>query len=121
MNSLPQPDVSQLKRLALQCRSDSQRWFPELQNGSEASMLAYNTLAMCGESGELANIVKKIQRGSLDLNDKAVRNMAAEELIDVFVYGFNIAGILKIDPQHVYDYKRAVNERRFNRNGYTSA
>jgi NTP pyrophosphatase (non-canonical NTP hydrolase) len=110
-SSLPRREPSQLQRLAMQCQEDSKRWFPNLH-----ADLAHHTLGMCGETGELANLVKKVEKGELSIADTATRNRLAEEAIDVFVYWCNIMAILRVDPQYVYDYKRAVNERRFGPN-----
>lgn len=96
--------------LAKQCVEDSERWF-----GDSACVysIPHHALAMAGEVGEFANIVKKIERGSLDIRTPKVRHDLAMELTDVFVYMLNLAGLLKIDLGRSYDMVRANNERRF--------
>lgn len=98
-----------LNALAKQCREDSHRWFGDTSGDN----LVHHTLSLCGEAGELANIVKKIQRGSLDYNDPKVRIMLSSELTDVFVYLLNIAAITGTDLEKSYQVVRTNNERRF--------
>src|SRR4051795_12373064 len=57
-----------LHTIARQCVADGKRWFPET-----AEALPFTALALCGEVGELANIVKKIARGSLNIKDAKTR------------------------------------------------
>jgi len=98
---------SVLVNLAQECHEDSQRWFPK------SDTMSHHTLALCGEVGELANIVKKIERGSLDPSQASVRHAMAMEATDAFIYLLNIASILKIDLEKSYRMKRTENERRF--------
>lgn len=93
--------------LAKQCNDDSLRWFPNSHN------VVHHTLSLCGEAGELANLVKKIDRGSLDIRDANTRYRLMMETTDVFVYLLNIAFLLGLDLQKAYDHVRAENEKRF--------
>jgi NTP pyrophosphatase (non-canonical NTP hydrolase) len=102
--------VSLLGQLSIQCIEDSIRWFGDSALHDNVPYLA---LAMCGEAGEFANVVKKIQRGSLDPNSPETRVRLAEELTDVFVYMLNIAATLDIDLLKMYEIVRAKNEIRF--------
>jgi NTP pyrophosphatase (non-canonical NTP hydrolase) len=70
-------------------------------------------LALAGEVGELANIIKKVERGSLSFSDAKVRHHIAMELTDVYVYLLCLAGILQIDLEKAYDVVRMNNEHRF--------
>ena len=97
-----------LQELADEAMADSNRWFP-----GQAKSLAFNTLALCGEAGELANLVKKVERGSLDPSKATTRHEIAMEATDVFIYLLNIAAILGIDLERSYKLKRTENERRF--------
>lgn len=103
-------DLSEFGKLSKQCVEDSQRWFGD--TGAHKS-LAHHTLALAGEVGEFANIVKKIDRGSLDIRDATVRYDLAMELTDVFTYMLNIAGLLNVDLSKSYMHVRANNEKRF--------
>jgi hypothetical protein len=71
---------------------------------------------MAGEVGELCNIVKKIERGSLEYGDPKVRHDMAFEATDVFTYFLMLAGQMGFDPQKTYDIKRAANAKRFGAN-----
>jgi NTP pyrophosphatase (non-canonical NTP hydrolase) len=104
------PGTGHLAKLSMLCVADSKRWFGD--QGASTSV-PHMTLAMCGEVGEFANVVKKIERGSLDLGDANTRVKLASELCDVLVYLLNIAGMLNIDMDIVFDGVRANNERRF--------
>jgi NTP pyrophosphatase (non-canonical NTP hydrolase) len=42
--------------------------------------------ATCGELGEAANLIKKIERGDFDLEDPGVREKLGDELCDVLTY-----------------------------------
>jgi len=84
----------------------SLRWFPET-----ASDLGHHSLALCGEVGEVANVVKKLQRGSLE-EDEA-RNLLKGELPDVLIYLLNCAAILKINLGQEYINKQKFNQKRF--------
>lgn len=42
--------------------------------------------ATCGEMGEAANLIKKIERGDVDLNDPGIRDMLGDELCDILTY-----------------------------------
>ena len=100
-----------LVELALQCVQDSHKWWPE--DPELMSSVVHHTLSMCGETGELANIVKKIQRGSLDWNDPEVQYNFAMELTDVFIYMLNLAGLTAINLRASYEVKRRINMERF--------
>ena len=100
-----------LVKLAQEALDDSERWFPDLQNGPGA--IHHHVLALCGEAGELANVVKKIQRGSLDAADPATQWMLRKELTDVFIYLLNIAGMFNLDLEAANAIVRRENEARF--------
>jgi len=87
---------------------DTQDFFPELD-----SDLGYLALAMAGEAGEFANMVKKIIRGTMDVNQKEVRIDMAFELVDVLIYIAMLANLLDIDLAETYGYKRDINVTRF--------
>jgi NTP pyrophosphatase (non-canonical NTP hydrolase) len=89
-----------------QCMEDSIQWFPNAANDLTAL-----TLGVCGESGEFADIVKKVARGSLILDDAVPK--LQEELIDIFIYVMNLAELLCVDVVAQYVDKREKNIARF--------
>lgn len=101
---------SVLSELSKQCIDDSEKWFGD---SAVVYSIPHHTLAMAGELGEFANIVKKIERGSLDIHDPKVRYDLMMELTDVFVYMLNLAGLLRIDLYKSYMHVRGLNEQRF--------
>lgn len=97
-----------LSELVRTCNEDSKRWFPDT-----AGSLAFLSLCICGEAGELANIVKKVERGTASWRDASTRNAAAMELVDVLIYVADMAGAMGVNLAQAYKMKRAENERRF--------
>jgi NTP pyrophosphatase (non-canonical NTP hydrolase) len=102
-----------LPMLSQQAVEDSHRWFPT----QDPLGLPFYTLALAGEVGELANIIKKVERGSLDWQDAKVRFAANMETTDVFIYLLIIAGLMQIDLEAAYNVKRQLNEQRFGPGG----
>jgi NTP pyrophosphatase (non-canonical NTP hydrolase) len=104
-----------LQQLVRQCISDSAKYFPDYDSaaGSPTGRLQHHVLALCGESGELANLVKKIDRGSLDYDHEGVRLALADEATDVLIYLLNIFGELGVDPLREFLKKRDFNDKRF--------
>lgn len=98
--------MNDLPGLIKQCQRDTERWFPEVAND-----LSHHVLSLAGETGELANLVKKIQRGSYTLDQ--LKDELSKEAVDVLIYLCCIFGVLDIDVVQVYKEKRAFNERRF--------
>jgi NTP pyrophosphatase (non-canonical NTP hydrolase) len=97
-----------LQAMITQCTSDSARWFPGAQD------LGFTTLAMCGEAGEVANLVKKIVRGSITFEDVYLE--LPEEIIDVLIYLCNLMGLPEFKDtnwKEIWDAKRRFNEERF--------
>lgn len=99
-----------LSETAKQCIADSERWFGDTDC---VYSIPHHTLAMAGEVGEFANLVKKVERGSLKIGDAPTRLKLAMELTDAFVYMLNLAGLLGIDLEKSYNYVRGENEKRF--------
>lgn len=99
-----------LNTLAGLCLTDSRRWFGDTNTTED---LGYMALAMAGEVGEFCNVVKKIERKSLDLSDAKTWLMLSSELTDVLVYLLNIAGMLHIDLEKSFMAVRGANEKRF--------
>jgi NTP pyrophosphatase (non-canonical NTP hydrolase) len=103
-------DLSEFAQLSKQCVEDSERWFGD--QGTHRS-LAHHSLALAGEVGEFCNVIKKIDRGSLNIHDAEVRYRLAMEATDIYVYLLTIAGLLNVDLSKAYLHVRANNEKRF--------
>lgn len=79
--------------------------------------LQYGIIALTGEIGEFANIVKKILReyrslGRLPTKEKI--EMLKEELVDIFIYTIKIASqLLNMDLEKEYFKKMKINEEKF--------
>lgn len=117
--------MSLLDMLVQQCIKDSQEWFPEAANAmatdpvQRVRALVHHSLSLCGEAGELANLIKKVDRGSYDITNVVFTEDASEELVDAFIYVLNLAGILGVDLLRGYLKKRDKNVKRFSKNGRT--
>jgi NTP pyrophosphatase (non-canonical NTP hydrolase) len=95
-----------LKEIAEQCLRDSDEWFPNRSRDPE-----HHIISVTGEWGEFCNVVKKLQRGSLTLEQALP--MMREELIDTFIYMFNLAAVMGVDIEREYNDKREQNRVRF--------
>lgn len=91
-----------------ECFEDSTAWF----GGELVDNLAHQILALCGEVGETANLLKKIQRGSIQFDEES-RGDLIEEMTDVFIYVVNIFNCLRANVGDSYDIKRSINADRF--------
>lgn len=103
----PAADIDLLYQHAQQCLQDSLDWFPEVTN------IPFHTLALCGEVGELANIVKKIERGSLKWEDPEVQIAFKSEIADIYTYLMGLVALSSTDLKAAYEMKREFNANRF--------
>lgn len=69
------------------------------------------TLAITGESGELANLVKKQWRG--DYTMAQIREGVAEELADIMIYCFLLARTFGLDADDICRSKLRVVDSRY--------
>lgn len=97
-----------LFKLSQQAKEDSHRWFPQFEND-----LGHHVLCLCGEAGEVANIVKKLEEGRLNLRDAETRFKLMMEITDVQTYLLSIAGMIGLDLDKSLQHVRAENEKRF--------
>lgn len=98
-----------LVRLAKQAESDAEQWFGDTPCSKS---IPHHTLALVGQVGSFASLVKKIERGDLSIGDAAVRYNLAVELTDSFTEMLNLAALLHIDLEESYKYVRAANKKR---------
>ncbi len=73
--------------------------------------LSHNVLALAGEVGELANIVKKLERG--DLSFEEVYQHLPGELADILIYVLKLSYQSGVDLESAFLAKLADNEKRF--------
>lgn len=100
-----------------QCEHDSNRWFPNNNHD-----LAFLTLCLAGEVGELANKVKKVERGSTLIQTPKTLQEIVEEINDIRVYLYNVMGLHTFDDvnwEDEWNRKRTFNEDRFGPKGST--
>ncbi len=105
---MPPREPSYIANMQNEALRDSDLWFPALRHD-----VLHTTLGLCGEVGEFANIMKKIQRGDSSLTDAVTRNKATSELADIFTYTLVLSGQMGVDLERLYYTKRAFNQGRF--------
>lgn len=101
--------MDSLKESRDQMLADSRFWFdPTLIDNAP-----YMALALCGEVGEVANILKKMMRGDVPADDVDAHNAIAWEIVDCFIYLQLLAAACKVDIGKAYDSKRQFNVERW--------
>jgi NTP pyrophosphatase (non-canonical NTP hydrolase) len=95
-----------LRDLAIQCNEDSHVWFPKT-----ADNVFYMAACMAGEAGETVNEAKKVERGSVSMDE--AREKILEEAADTLVYCMGMFGMLGADPEWWYNRVRNKNIMRF--------
>lgn len=73
--------------------------------------LEFLVIALMGEVGETANIIKKILRGDFKLSEK--KEDLEEEISDIFAYLLKLSYQMDIDIESTYLKKMKINEERF--------
>jgi len=95
-----------LEDIISQCLQDSKDWFPDTIDD-----LGFLTIALMGEVGEFANMIKKGMRG--DPVDESFERDLAFEVTDIFIYLCNIVASMELDLNKMYQIKREDNVKRF--------
>jgi NTP pyrophosphatase (non-canonical NTP hydrolase) len=119
-------ELTLLDILVKQCVKDSTEWFPEAADATATDLEArrragmHHALALCGEAGEVANWMKKMDRGSYDFDNEIFQHSIKEEIVDVFIYILNLAGLFEMDLLKAYVSKRDKNVKRFGKPGKTN-
>ena len=106
-------DLKDLMRLQKEFDDSHESSFPWNAPVSQHNLgpLEYSAIALAGEVGEIANIVKKIVRGDSTLQDSCKAIM--EESADVFAYLMKLCNQMNIDLERAYLDKRETNQDRF--------
>jgi NTP pyrophosphatase (non-canonical NTP hydrolase) len=85
-------------------------WSKKIDN-EHIDILQFLTVALAGETGEFANVVKKIIRGDRSLVDS--KGQLSSEIADVFIYVLKLSYQLEIDLEQAFMDKLKENEVRF--------
>lgn len=104
------PRQGTLRAITAEARANSERWFPFVHDPSQAvvPLAVHYALGMCGEAGEVANVVKKALRKGETTSDAL-----APELADVLIYLLLLADETGVDLFAAYEAKRGVCEARW--------
>lgn len=76
-------------------------------------ILSFLMVAMTGELGETANIIKKVIRGDCSLESR--RKDIEEEITDLFIYIIKFAYQMDIDIESKFVEKLEYNKERFSK------
>lgn len=105
-------DLARLQRSFDQRRSTTFDWSGPVTK-DDLRPLMHNVLSLCGEAGEVANLLKKYDRG--DFSFEELMAELPSELADVAIYIIKIAYQSNIDLEKAIVDKIAINEERFPR------
>lgn len=108
MNTLK--DLTKIQKEFDESHTGKNPWYTIPTDDSPAP-LGYTALCLAGETGELANIIKKIIRGEFTIIES--RKKIAEELADIFAYTLKISYQMDIDLEDAYIQKMKKNRIRF--------
>ncbi len=108
----PQDRYETLDSIASEARRNSERWFPGVHDPNVAlvPLSVHYALGMCGEAGEVANLVKKALRKG-ETNAEGL----ADELADVFIYLLLLADEVGVNLYAAYHHKADICEKRWGR------
>ncbi|MDP9998284.1 MazG nucleotide pyrophosphohydrolase domain-containing protein [Pseudarthrobacter sulfonivorans] len=106
-------DLKQMMKLQQEfdsLRETTFQWSQQI-TADDTSALRHNVLALAGEVGELANLVKKFERG--DFSYDRLMGLVPGELADVLIYLIKIAYQSGLDLEQAFLEKLSENEQRF--------
>lgn len=98
--------ITDINEMAYQCGEDTRHWFPGIADNP-----TFLILAACGEIGELANLQKKVERGTHSPDD--VTGQMVDEAMDALIYLFCYLEHEGQDLAVLYDKIRERNVKRF--------
>ncbi len=90
--------------------ADVGKYFPD-RFENDHTQLIHMALGLVGEVGEVANDIKKWDRGDFDFVELAGR--LRSELPDVLIYLVLVADVLRINLNTAYLSKKEYNDARF--------
>lgn len=110
-------DLKELQKKQKEFDKEYFKKFWDIKNEKEfIDKLKYVVVALSGEWGEFANIVKKIIRDNENLDEKPSEERLEklkDELTDVFIYVLITANLLNVDLEKEYFRKMSFNKERF--------
>lgn len=80
-------------------------------NEDNIQELEHLLVCLLGELGEFSNILKKVSRGDVSLEQ--VKHSLDEELVDVFIYLVKIINQFDVDVENGYTAKMSKNKIKF--------
>ncbi len=95
------------------------KYFPEFWNIEDfedfLDRLEYIVVALAGEIGEFANLIKKMRREYLHMRIERREYLESlkEELTDIFIYVLIASNLLDMDLEEWYRRKTEINKDRF--------
>ena len=108
-------DVQKLQR-KFDKRYFNKYWTKKNDTDQKIEFLKDMTIALTGEIGEFANIIKKISRDRKNLEKEPKQEMIdklKEELTDCFIYLIILSNILEMNIEKEYMKKLKFNRKRF--------
>ena len=110
-------ELKQIQKLQKDFDKKYFKRFWDIKNEKEfIQRLQYLVVALSGEMGEYANIVKKISRDYENLNENVFQEKKSElveELVDCFIYLLITSNLLEIDLEEEFIKKIQKNKIRF--------
>lgn len=91
-------------------------WTRPRDEETRMKFLQHGTIALAGEVGEFANVLKKALRhyeSTGELPTSEVYGKLNEELVDVFIYVVKLAIALEMDLSNGYYDKMKFNDKKF--------
>ena len=85
-------------------------WVPETKE-QQIEKLKFGTIALTGEVGEFANVLKKVLREPAKFDEKLAH--MREEIADIFIYIMLLSVTLKMDLEAECKKKLEFNKERF--------
>lgn len=82
------------------------------ENAPTLENIIYNSLALAGEAGEIANVAKKIWR---DGDCQELRDRLAEETVDLVIYLCKLLIVAQIDFDEAWVKKHQVLHQRWSK------
>jgi NTP pyrophosphatase (non-canonical NTP hydrolase) len=103
-------------RVAGKLHASSIEWFPKVYTRSQIDRMVHVVLGISGESGELANVMKKINRERATFDEDAYHDLVLEAA-DILIYVLLFFSLIGADPMEAIIEKHNHNIGRFGGTG----